>query len=800
MMKKIYALFLAVLFAYQYTYAACDTNQVQVIVTIIADDYPAETHWSLRDGTTNALIDTGEAIGDTICISANRCVRFTIYDNVGDGICCGYGNGSYRVTLDGITVATGGNFGHSESTTFNCPQGYNCNNPFVAVTDTMIAPDPETWYVFIPDSTGMYTISTCGLNNTCDTKLYIYDHCTGIVPQEGNEGTTFYNDDNCANNQAEITAALEQNQTYYIRIGDYNTSCAGENINWLIRFMGAITGCTDPASCNYNPLATIGDSTCVYPPNALCPAPDLVIMEPALANSMYRDQINAGNGDCYVAEGCLAGYGNRELIRFSTHIKNTGELDYFIGAPDTVGNQFIYDQCHQHWHYAGYAEYLLYDVNNQPMQSGFKNGFCVLDLECSDGGQGKYSCSNMGITAGCGDIYDAGLDCQWIDITDVDTGLYTLVVRVNWDQSPDKLGRHEKTYDNNWGQVCFRLYYDNNGYKNFAIQQTCIPYVDCASDTFGNAGLDCAGICNGSSVQGDVDANQVANYADVNLYMHGIKEETISHNTCMDLNGDNAINITDIARLNGCLLYNDTLHQHTGNYQNTHKHCEFPFNIYNPFDTVQFSIANVNWQSKYVDINVYNPTCMLLAYELKLHGLSVDSVKNLALGNYAPDVRTSAAGHIVCLAADENALFKQLAPLTFLRVYYSALTDTVVCIEQIVATLNANYEEVTGVISGRCAVSPLGTAIDEIDLNANNILLIPNPNQGQFELYLNNTSLQNAQVKVSDALGRIIYDAYNTSSSNRMSIDLGNVQSGIYLLHISIKGKAATKRLVVTTK
>jgi hypothetical protein len=36
--------------------------------------------------------------------------------------------------------------------------------------------------------------------------------------------------------------------------------------------------------------------------------------------------------DCYIEEGCLNGYGARELVRFTTHIKNIGDLDYYIGV------------------------------------------------------------------------------------------------------------------------------------------------------------------------------------------------------------------------------------------------------------------------------------------------------------------------------------------------------------------------------------------------------------------------------------------------------------------------------------
>jgi hypothetical protein len=797
-MKNLYLCLVLLLSVTYQAVASCGSGQWEVMIQIQPDNYSTETSWKLFDAQTNLPIDSGLFTGDTLCVPSGQCLKFTIYDTYGDGMCCNFGNGSYTVLLNGNTVAQGGHFGYSESTYFNCPQGFDCSNPFVAVVDTITAPAPNSWYAFLPDSTGNYSISTCDLGNTCDTKIYIYDHCTGIVPSEDNQGTTFYNDDNCANYQSQLNAALVAGNVYYIRIGDFDTSCNGHTINWQIEYLGAIVGCTDPASCNYNPLATVSDSSCVYPPSPLCPAPDLTVEQTELINSMYLSSVTANQGDCYVGEGCLAGYGIRKLIRFTTHIKNIGDEDYYIGAPDTIGNQFIYDACHHHWHYAGYAEYLLFDEYNQPVQSGFKNGFCVLDLECGGGGQGKYGCGNMGITAGCGDIYDAGLDCQWIDITDIDTGQYMLVVRVNWDHSPDKLGHYEKSYNNNWAQVCFHLYYDNNGAKNFTVIQNCTSFVDCAGDTFGNARLDCAGVCNGSSVRGDVNVSQAADSIDVGLYLDGIKEDTLAFATCLDLNGDNAITITDAARLNGCIKYEDSTHHHIGTYQNTHKHCEFPFNIVNPFDTVTFSIANVDWQNHYADLSVYNPTCYLLAYEFKMHGMVVDSVVNLAVGNYVPDIRTSTSGHIVGISEDENSLFRQTAPLNFLRVYYSALTDTQICIEQMVATLNSNYEEVTGRIGNNCLQMPTEpVGVNDISNTRPEVAVIPNPNNGQFEIYLTNLSLQGAQITITDVLGRVVYSTQSTTLTNRMLIDLSNNQSGVYILNINLKGQALTKRVLV---
>ena len=96
--------------------------------------------------------------------------------------------------------------------------------------------------------------------------------------------------------------------------------------------------------------------------------------------------------NCYIVEGCLNGYGERELVRFTTWIKNIGDLDYYIGATAQTDStkQFEWGDCHNHWHYKGYAKYDLFTMDGQMLPIGFKNGFCVMDLECGDGGTAQY--------------------------------------------------------------------------------------------------------------------------------------------------------------------------------------------------------------------------------------------------------------------------------------------------------------------------------------------------------------------------------------------------------------------------
>ena len=85
------------------------------------------------------------------------------------------------------------------------------------------------------------------------------------------------------------------------------------------------------------------------------------------------------------------------------------------------------------------------------------NGYCVIDVGCSPGFPSHYGCSNMGISRGCYDLYGSGTTCNWIDITDVPAGMYTLVLRTNWARRPDALGRHEMNYANNYTSACINI-------------------------------------------------------------------------------------------------------------------------------------------------------------------------------------------------------------------------------------------------------------------------------------------------------------------------------------------------------
>ena len=96
---------------------------VEFMMTIVLDNYPGETSWDLfgpegEVASGGPYSDSGGTVEFSEILSLNGDYVWTIYDDWGDGICCSYGNGSYELMLNGEVIATGGNFGGSESVNF----------------------------------------------------------------------------------------------------------------------------------------------------------------------------------------------------------------------------------------------------------------------------------------------------------------------------------------------------------------------------------------------------------------------------------------------------------------------------------------------------------------------------------------------------------------------------------------------------------------------------------------------------------------------------------------------------------
>ena len=150
-----------------------------VTVTILTDNYPGETTWTVTDGSGTTVMSggpystTATTYTETACLEVG-CYTLNVFDSFGDGICCAYGVGSYTVNVDGTDVVTGGEFGTSTTENFcvesaaisGCTSLEACNfNPDATVDDgSCILPYSE---VFI-DEDGDGIGGSMAVADACD--------------------------------------------------------------------------------------------------------------------------------------------------------------------------------------------------------------------------------------------------------------------------------------------------------------------------------------------------------------------------------------------------------------------------------------------------------------------------------------------------------------------------------------------------------------------------------------------------------------------------------------------------------
>ena len=87
------------------------------------------------------------------------------------------------------------------------------------------------------------------------------------------------------------------------------------------------------------------------------------------------------------------------------------------------------------------------DYHGRKVAEGHKASFCLEDSECDSGVKKMYNCTDkgdQGISVGCADNYSNDIDCQWVDVTEIEEGNYTLLVHLN----PTRLVA-ESDYENN---------------------------------------------------------------------------------------------------------------------------------------------------------------------------------------------------------------------------------------------------------------------------------------------------------------------------------------------------------------
>jgi hypothetical protein len=118
------------------------------------------------------------------------------------------------------------------------------------------------------------------------------------------------------------------------------------------------------------------------------------------------------------------------------------------------------------------------------------------------------------------------------------------------------------------------------------------------------------------------------------------------------------------------------------------------------------------------------------------------------------------------------------------------ITDTAV--DGVTSTWNST----TITICEQPTVPVLST--QDFTLEEDGLLIYPNPNNGEFTINLKATSSNSVSIDVLDIRGRKVFNKnYSVNGSLNQTINLGSVQSGMYLINVQDGDRKVTKKIIV---
>ncbi len=198
-------------------------------------------------------------------------------------------------------------------------------------------------------------------------------------------------------------------------------------------------------------------------------------------------------GSCAIAEGCVGGAGFRRLLQFTATVKNLGDEDSALGdvGPESaaVANRLVsFSPCHGHMHFNHYGRFTY---GEGAAALGSKRAFCLESTSRISNDERTplvhpYSCAFQGTAAGWADDYIAGLDCQWIDVTDAAPGTAPL----RFDVNPDGFLCEGAPIRDERGALTFEETELLNEDGERESKLACEPFADAAANNVAEAQVD----------------------------------------------------------------------------------------------------------------------------------------------------------------------------------------------------------------------------------------------------------------------------------------------------------------------
>jgi len=208
---------------------SCADDEKYFKLSLKTDDYGDETSWRITSPTNGNVVSgngylSNREYTETNCIPSDACT-FEIFDSFGDGLCCDYGQGSYKVWVDNVEKGMGGAFESFNSvslcatTPTTAPTLYLTPSPTLPPTTApALMPTFNPTNQIIVSPTLPVTCLTVKINILTDnypgeTEWNIMDKDGNTVASGGDyaQGSTMYTHEQCLDVEGVYTFLISDN-------------------------------------------------------------------------------------------------------------------------------------------------------------------------------------------------------------------------------------------------------------------------------------------------------------------------------------------------------------------------------------------------------------------------------------------------------------------------------------------------------------------------------------------------------------------------------------------------------------
>jgi len=284
-----------------------------------------------------------------------------------------------------------------------------------------------------------------------------------------------------------------------------------------------------------------------------------------------------------------------------------------------------------------------------------------------------------------------------------------------------------------------------------------------------------------------LNEDSLLNQTDLQEMINGVRDSTLAYTKCRDLFDDQEINVADIQMLRQCLLERSD----TNLIQKPA--CDFQAGINNPTRSIKISIDSIHISEGYADIAMQNPNDEVIAFQFKISGLSIDSMKMIGLGDSGMVSLNHSSKGLVFGNLFKNQIGRSSTSNTFLRIYFDTITGTEVCISKIHAILN-KANELIGKSAGPCKNVGSITFVKQKE-GKPGLRLMPNPFSQSTRLFFPNAENTTYGLIIRDSNGKLVWQQWDLKG-DFIEIQKGNLAPGIYFFQLAGKEVFSGKLVV----